>query len=214
MKNITIIIPTRNRLEYLKKTLKSIPKEGHISVVVICDGDLDTYCYLQKTLEENVSSMITPENKGTVYCRNLCTPDVEDGILCAMDSVIFNSNAFGRALAVFNENFPDDDGVLGFGYEGRGSCTSLPLVGQRFLHRYPGKQLYCPKYFHFACQEISSLCFLLEEKHKKRFIINNGEYLATKQIIRDKTYKDARRFKYEDLQLKEKRERESIIWGM
>ena len=213
MKHITIIIPTRNRLENLKRTLASIPEEKNISIMIVCDGDEKTYKYLRENPKENIIPLIEKENKGTVYCRNLCTTYTQDGALCAMDSVVFKPGSIQKALEIFNQNFLYDDGVFGFNFEGRGSCTSLPLVGQQFLQRYPGRRLYCPKYFHFACQEISSLCFVLEKKHNKKFIIQDGEHLVIKQIIRDNTYNDARKFKSEDMKLKEERENANLIWG-
>jgi hypothetical protein len=212
MKKIEVIIPTRNRLGRLRSALDTIPYD--INVTIVCDGDKSTYEKL-KECDRELNLVLVPEHRGTVFCRNLATTHASDGVLCAMDSVSFKSNAFQRALEVFNESFPDDDdGVFGFVFEGIGSCTALPLVGQKFLQRYPHKYLYYPGYFHFGCQEISSLCVRLKEIHKRKFFVRDQETLATKCSIRDDTYNDGRRCKSEDMKLKGIRESTGLIWGL
>lgn len=215
MKKIDIIIPTRNRLRCLRTMLNSIPDVDFISVRVMSDGDLNTYGNLvhNMTRRNYFRVVLTGDHKGSVYCRNFLTHSVEDGVICAMDNMVFHPGAIERALSIFNKNFPDDDGVLGFRFDDIGSCTALALVGQKFLRRYPNKKLFYPGYFHLACQEISALCEKLESIHKKKFLVVDDMVTVSHYKILDQTYDDARKFKKEDLRLKRQRERKGLVWG-
>jgi hypothetical protein len=153
-------------------------------------------------------------HRGSVYCRNSRTPFVEDGVICAGDNIIFIPGAIERALSIFNENFPYDDGVYAFNFEGIGSCTALVLVGQKFLQRYPKKFLFYPGYFHLACQEISELCRRLEKVYGRKFLIIDEVKTVVHHRLRDLSYRDARKYRREDLKLKIKREEKGLVWGM
>jgi len=214
MKHIEVIIPTRNRLDKVLRTLRSIPEEDFVSVKVICDGDFETWKYLTSNYKmKNLRVILVTKHSGTVYCRNMETAKAFDGVICAMDNIEFTKNALSIAMGVFNRCFSNDDGVFGFRFDGIGSCTALALVGQKFLQRYPAKQLFYPKYYHLACQEISSLCHKLEGLYNKRFMILDNKKLATHHRYIDQTYKDGREFRAEDLDLKKKREAAGIVWG-
>ena len=110
MKQIQIIIPTRNRVEKLKKTLASIPKLPYISVVVACDNDIVTHKYLQDLCNSQVDSLVVlagcTEFSGSVECKNLCCPNTPDGLLYATDDIIFHEGAIQAAFECFNNNFP------------------------------------------------------------------------------------------------------------
>ena len=74
MKHITIVIPTRNRVEKLQKTLESVPTMLNLDIVVIFDGDkpgfdkLCKFCFPAQTLTEFI---LYPQHSGSVYIRNL-----------------------------------------------------------------------------------------------------------------------------------------------
>ncbi len=215
MKHIDIVIPTRNRIEKLEGTLDSIPKRlPNVSIIVVCDGDRDTFEYLIKNHKE-VHAELVPENKGTVFCRNWGSRNVKDGLLYGTDDIIFLENSIENALECFNKNFPDDDGVVGFVQEGNSfHPTGIALVGQKFLQRYPSKQLFCPYYFHFACFEIYNLCNKLGNKfvqEEKARVFHYHPCNFPDQM--DQTHKDARKFKQEDFIMKAKREKKKLIWG-
>lgn len=165
MKTIDIVIPTLNRLEKLKRTMKSIPAMQKLFVRVIFDGEYRAAKNQMKALNAwhlsngagiaMGTSTLMARHAGSVACRNSVTPLCMDGVLPATDDVVFRPGAFEKMLAQFNERFPDDDGVLGVRQDREGHHpTGVCLVGQKFLQRYPGKLLYYPRYFHFAAQEI------------------------------------------------------------
>lgn len=218
MKRITILIPTRNRIEKLKKTLASIPDLNYIDVVVVCDNDPATFEFIGSnyTHIRAIKPLNQSQNYGSVYCKNLYSHRVLDGLLYATDDIIFQEGAIQSAFECFNSSFPDDDGVIGFVQEGNAfHPTGVGLVGQKFLQRYPKKQLFFPGYFHFACQEILDLCLKLEDK----FICDHGAVVFHKHPCNfkeemDQTHLDARIKKCEDHALIKDRKAKGLIWGL
>jgi glycosyltransferase involved in cell wall biosynthesis len=213
MKNVTILIPTRNRLDRLISMLNSIPIKENISVVVVCDDDMKTYEVLSQQKFRPIQVKLVQPHSGTVVCRNKYLSCIEGNVICATDSIWFNPGSIERAVKIFEEEFPDDDGVFAFSFKGIGSCTAIPLIGSTFLSRYPNKQLYYPGYFHFACQEISEFCKKLEQQEKKKFLYIDSLCTIEKPTFRDLTYVDARIRKTQDIELKIFREKNNLIWG-
>lgn len=214
MREISIVIPTRNRLEKLKRVLDSIPSLNYLHIIVVCDGDVNTYDFLVQH-RKDVDSKLVPENKGAVYCRNLIAHHIQDGLLYATDDIVFMENSIQHAFEIFNKTFLDDDGVVGFVQEGNSfHPTGVGLVGQKFLQRYPSKQLFCPQYFHFACQEIHDLCQkvggkFVQDSQAKVFHYHPCNY--PKEM--DQTHKDARKFKAKDFSVIEYRKKHNLTWG-
>lgn len=217
MKEITIIIPTRNRYEKLMKCLDSVSKEAldiSISTVIICDGDKET---AKKLIDdERIERMIYVRgNRGIVYCRNLVTPTVEDALIYATDDIVFQPGAIDEAIKSMRMHFPDDDGVIGFHIENAPSfCISgVSLVGQPFLKRYPGKKLFFPEYFHFSCQEIERLGTKLGKIHseKKARILHYHPAFYRDEI--DGTHEEARKHRQRDKALSINRKEKGLIWG-
>ena len=100
MKHITILIPTRNRLEKLKKTLASIPNLSYVDVIVICDNDEVTWQYINKYYFSGIQVRILftdswkhPTFSGSVKCKNSFMEEVKDGLLYATDDIIFQEGA-------------------------------------------------------------------------------------------------------------------------
>jgi len=219
MKHITILIPTRNRIEKLKKTLVSIPKLDYIDTIVICDNCYDTLEFVRKLNNPKIFPAVVVPRYGTfggsVVCKNTYSSDVQDGLLYATDDVIFRENAIQNAFECFNKNFPDDDGVVGFVQEGNAfHPTGVGLVGQKFLQRYPDKKLFFPGYFHFACQEIHDLCQKLGGKfiqEKQASVLHKHPCNFREEM--DQTHIDARIRKREDHALIKERKAKGLIWG-
>lgn len=226
MKTIDIVIPTLNRLEKLKRTLKSVPFHDGIHAHVAFDGDyLDAHKAMEAfsdwVYEDSLSDNITwepwrPERHiGSVACRNRITPYCDDGVLPATDDVVFRPGAFEKMLAQFNARFPDDDGVLGIRQDRK--ChhpTGVSLVGQNFLKRYPGKLLFYPRYFHFAAQEI-----LWHAESLKRFamteeILLDHYHPGFINAERDETHLITSSHRKEDQMIRNARKVQGSIWGL
>ena len=121
-----------------------------------------------------------------------------------------------KALEKFNQEFPDDDGVLGFHQIGLpGYCpTGVCLIGQKFLNRYSNKWPLCPEYYHFGDPEIYDLANKLG---KFRFagegvtVFHHQAGYEGRPL--DQTHHDARLHQQEDSDLRVKRQQEGKIWG-
>ncbi len=215
MESLAVIIPTRGRLEKLKKTLDSIPEHPYINIHVVCDDDWETFEVLDD-YPRDIHITFIPEHSGSVYCRNQIFRYWDDGILYATDDIVFHSGAIEHAFQVFNEQFPDDDGVVGFVQEpGEFHLSGVALVGQKFARRYPDRKLFFPGYFHFACQEVHWLC----EALGNRFIQDPQAVLEHRHPCKfreelDQTHRDARIRRKEDHDLIKERKAKGLIWGM
>ena len=219
MQHLTIIIPTKNRLEKLYRCLNSIPREPWITVMVACDGNPDA----SEALEV---SRISPRCDMVVWCRqdmgvvargNLVIPMVQDGLMGLADDVEFLPGTLEKAREIFNREFPDDDGVLGWHQEGLpGYCpTAICMIGQKFLCRYPGKQPMFPGYYHF-CSD-TEIYHLANKLGKFRFagkdiavFHHQGGYEGRPF---DQTHHDSRVKQRDDAALYEQRQKAGLIWG-
>lgn len=211
LKHIDIVIPTRNRYEKLMKTLKSIP--DNIGVYIIFDGDSKTYNLLQDK-KLYTTKFLVSLNMGAVYCRNQVIKHCKDGVLYATDDIIFEPNSIESAFNALNTHFPDDDGVVGFVIDlPDWHPTGVALVGQKFLRRYPQKQLFNPDYFHFSCQEIYWLAKKLGKFYQEpKAVIKHYHPCFYKEEM-DKTHEEARIYREKDHILMRKRKAKGLIWG-
>lgn len=217
MKNIDLIIPTRNRLEKLERCLKTIPWEAEgidITVIVVSDGDPVTVAAMIEN--ERVDRILfVKQHSGSVYCRNLATQVVEDALIYSTDDFEFLPGALNIVAKEMKEIFPDGDGVVGFNIVNspNQSKAGVALVGQTFLRRYPQRKLFFPKYFHFSCQEIERLSTKLGKLH---FAEDAKGYHYTPnqdKSIMDKTHLEARKMKPADRTLSLERQAKGLIWG-
>ena len=224
MREISIVIATRNRWEKLKKTIESIYINSPqlyklIKLLIIFDGDQDGYSNFKDEYPlydfQGVHIELTQTQIGSVAARNLITPYCNDGLIWATDDITFNDYSLWSAFKTFNEKFPDDDGVVGFVQEGVSNFhpTGVGLMGQKFLQRYPGKKLFYPGYFHFACQEI----YWLANKYGKFYQDPEAKLFhfhpAFHKELTDQTHIDARVHKKRDHDLIKEREAAGLIWG-
>lgn len=216
MEHITIVIPSRNREAKLARTLASIPPDDRISILVGLDGKQGPQGDLFTSLGGDMFRYF-PKHRGSVAVRNELLRSVEDGALCATDDVVFEDGSIQGAFDLFNETFPDDDGVVGFHQEGVSNynSTGVVLVGKTFLARYPDRQLYYHEYFHFACQEIHWLACRLDKFVMDREKVRLFHYHpAFHKSEMDEAHKEARVHKKRDHALIARREREGSIWGL
>jgi len=219
VKHIDIIIPTRNRWEKLQRCLKTIPLRipgVTLNVIVVCDGDFKTAQALLTTGNGVVSRiMFVHDHSGAVYCRNLATQCAEDAVLYATDDIEFKPGAIEAAIKSMGENFPNEDGIIGFKQicEGGFTAAGVALVGQPFLRRYPNRKLFCPLYFHFSCQEIERL-----GKKLGKIVVEDNAVLthyhpSWNQAELDTTHREARVYRQKDKLLSNDRRVKGLIWG-
>lgn len=218
MKNIDLIIPTRNRLKHLRRCLNSIPKEVDgikISVIIVCDGDSKAAAEMVK--DDRVDEVIfVRDHSGSVYCRNLATQTADDALIYAVDDFEFLPGSIERAVKEMRMRFPDGDGLIGFNHVNgpNQSKAGTCLVGQKFLRRYPNRKLFYPKYFHFSCQEIERLGERLGKLHFEEEARTIHYHPGRLEGPPDKTHEEARRWRKEDRKISSGRRAEGLIWGL
>ena len=224
MNHVDVIIPTRNRLNKLKRCLASIPRrDGNVDirVTVVCDGDPETAKAL--TGDTRVDQVILiRKHAGSVYARNIATQATEGHVICAVDDMEFMPGAIAEAHRVLMERFPDSDGVVGFFRADRdfskikkvssGMYAGVALVGQKFLRRYPNRKLFCPDYFLFAAQEVANLgnklgriCMAPEAKIFHHAPRKGGGM--------DQTHLDGRVYRIKDKERRLERGKKGLLWG-
>jgi len=213
MQEILIIVPTRHRFKPLRRMLDSCIQEPGVSIIVVCDGDRETFERLDDVQAHNLQVLLSEEHIGAVACRNLASPMAEDGLLYATDDIIFQPEAIQKALRSFNYHFPDDDGVVGFRQLQEHHPCGIGLVGRKFLDRYPGRRLFYPGYWHFACQEIHWLASKFGRFHYEPDAVVDHQSPNQYRELLDQTHVEARLRRAEDHRLMERRKRSGGIWG-
>lgn len=217
MNAIDLIVPTRRRPEKLAAMLATVPPEAvgrPIRIILVCDADPEAAARYRESVQI-AEVVLTPAHVGSVASRNLATAKAEDAVLMAVDDIVFRPGAIEAAVRAFEERFPDDDGVVGFFQENHAhfSPTGVPLVGQTFLRRYPGKHLYWPGYFHFACQEIDRLASSLGKLWLEPAARLYHFHPSTGHGTVDRTHIEARVGFKRDHVLSRKRAAAGITWG-
>jgi len=215
MLRMTVLIATRNRLEKLINTLESIPQIDWLDIVVVFDGDKENYDAMSD-YRSDMKCYLVEKHSGSVYCRNYGISKIEENrnILYATDDITFPKRAFDKYLEEFNEAFPDDDGVMGIAQNNPHSPTGVALVGKKFIDRYPGRQLFDPKFYHFAAQEVHRLALKLDKFAYSESAATTHYSPNRNKKYMDQTHSDARKRKKEDFALMKKKEQEGSIWGL
>jgi len=221
-----VVIATRNRHEKLMRTLESLSGQldgGH--VYLACNDD-STEAFIRTHADPdrlgfNGTCVHSGENLGSVAGRNLCLRalrfhDGADVIVIATDDVIFQEGAIQQAAREIHEGGGDAmDFMVGFTQTGNRKFHPAGIVacGNEFVNHFPYRQLYYPRYWHFACQELYEAAsimgrFKLSDKaivHHLNPITGEGEM--------DRTHAEARMQKERDFARWKKRNSEGMYWG-
>jgi hypothetical protein len=194
------------------RCLECIPRHPWVKVVVGCDADSWTAQNLVHPLVGTPPdfTLWSKKHLGSMRLCNLLAASVEDGLIPLCDDMELLPGALEKALEKFNQEFPDDDGVLGFHQEGLTSYapTGLFLMGQKFLARYPGKQVFNTTYAHFGDVEIYELAHKLG-----KFKFGGKEVAVYHRHEEDGTHKESRKIKAIDAALRKDRRESGQIWG-
>ena len=148
----SFIIPTYDRFESLKETIKcirSIPDD--VNIWVVSDGN-EKNAELLKTLPPlKLGIFKNSERRDWPYSINKVLQLVESRIYVPFaDDITFNGKDFKNALDFYDQCFPDLDGVVGLGQDltnfGMGAFT---IFGAHYAESFPYKAVYCPDYSHY-----------------------------------------------------------------
>lgn len=144
---VTVVIPTRNRLAYLAQALRSaLAQEGvRLEVIVIDDGSEDgTYEYLQRIGDPRLRTIRLPESRGVSIARNRgieaarapWVAFLDDDDLWAPEKLAFQLRAAGTANASWSSTgvIAFDDAASGTHHPGIADSASLvDLLGTNLI---------------------------------------------------------------------------------
>jgi len=175
---IHIIIPTLDRYQSLIQTIKSLNINSNFRdfmIHVVVDGNKPYYKRLGNQNLPNTRLIFNPVRIGwgksiNMVIRLLEPRMIEEAInetplfFSASDDLQFDSGTLGNALFDMNQHFPDGDGVIGIRQDLKHFCpAAFSLVGNKFVNRFPDRQLYNPIYDHF-CVDSELWHYALSEK--------------------------------------------------
>jgi len=217
-----IVVPTRNRFLKLVEMIQTIPQYEWMELHLGFDGDrisferfsgMDGYWKGKKA-----NLYFSPDQIGSIKMRNMMTSHCEGSILWATDDILFRRGSIEAAWESLWREFPDGDGVIGFGVENAkpptNFCwTGVGIMGGKFLNRYPKKMISYPGYFHFGTREIETLSKRLGKLRREleaRIFHNHPDFYPSQM---DTTHHEARIHHAEDVKIKKDRMKRGLIWG-
>lgn len=148
---VSIIIPTYDRLESVKKTINSLLLGNYknIQIYVVIDGNKDislNYPNLPIIILRNEKRM------DWIFSINRTLREMNDtgAAIYASDDLNFPPYAISRAVAAMRKYFPDTDGIISLKQSCLGVDSAFGLMGEKFIERFPNRQVLCPDYIHYV----------------------------------------------------------------
>lgn len=206
--HIDILIPTYDRLEPLKKCIKSIVDNDYkdISIFVIVDGNKRMIDGLK---DEPVEVLFNSERVDYIISMNKAMKHTGDNaVLYASDDLIFLNNCISNAVKAMEEYFPDTDGLVALKQPQKESGSAFGLVGRKFINRFPDSMIFCPDYIHFGGDsELGRVAGYFGRFHQCR------KAVVAHSKLEDNTFNLARAVKSHDRQVYKKRRHKNLLWG-
>lgn len=206
---VDAIISTYDRLESLKVCIKSILECDYkdVSILVMVDGNKKI---LDAVKAEPVTTFFNPERKDYVISMNtLLTHSEGDAVLYGSDDLKFTTDCISKAVVALQKHFPDGDGLIGLNSYEATPPSAFGLMGKKFIDRFPGRQVFCPDYFHYAGDtELGEFAQKIG-----RFYFAEGAILKHTKRLSDSTIKLAQSVKWRDESTKIRRRTRHLCWG-
>jgi len=150
---VTIVISTWNRLEELKKTVRSIQESRYpfVSVLVVVDGNEN----ILEIAKLGVGVISNSARIDYVASMNRAAKLVNGMMLYASDDILFPKEFIGRAVRKFEEVFLDGKGLIGFDTVSvpKNTKSAFGLMDSAFLDIFPKRQIFCPDYIHYGSDD-------------------------------------------------------------
>jgi len=205
---VTVAISTWNRLKELKRTVRSIQESSYpfVSVLVVVDGNEN----ISEIAKLGVAVISNPVRMDYVVSMNRAAKLINGMMLYASDDLYFPKELISRAVKKFEEQFPSEDGLMGFDTASvpKNTKYAFGLMGKAFLDRFPERQVFCLDYIHFGAdnelgrfaESINRFYFFDELAVEHSRLLDSTFVLASKVRARD-----------EDVRLA--RLRRGLLWG-
>lgn len=214
---VDISIITRGRNKLLKKCVNSILENTYskFRIWIVADGDKEVL-KLKDYWNKKFITIDYLEHSGLVYCNNWVVRNrVKSHWLQGLDDLIFYPEALQEAVNCLEEKYPEYDGVVGLNQFNIPQYQfSIPLVGKKFLERFPDKKPFYEKYYHFGADTELGLFAKSLDKFwfcKEAKVFHNHPAIERRE--EDETHKLARVNIQNDLKLLKKRKKNKNFWG-
>ena len=207
---VNVIIPTYNRLESLKRAVKSISESDYddVCISIIVDGNRGMFT---KILAEPANIILNEKRMDWVLSMNRALREMEDtdAVLYAADDLEFPPYAIPEAVEAMKEHFPDGDGLVGLNQNCAGIDSAFGLMGRKFIERFPERQVFCPDYVHFVGDaELGAFA-----KSIGKFYFCSGVTLKHERNQQDETFRLGMAMWGRDLAMNLKRQVYRLLWG-
>ena len=208
--HVDILISTYDRLELLRRCIKSIMDSDYkdVSIFVVVDGNKSLF---DKLLGEPVTMILNEKRMGYVFSMNRALRErgESDAVLYASDDLIFWPNCISNAVKAMKEHFPDTDGLVALKQAQKESGTAFGLLGRKFINRFPDDAVFCPDYIHYGCdEELEKAARRLEQLYQCR------EAIVSHSRLHDKTYNLAQEARARDREIRRMRKKRRFCWGI
>lgn len=205
---VTVLISTYDRLESLRKCIKSIIESEYedVEIFVVVDGNKELFT---KLLAEPINTILNKERMDYVFSMNrgLREMEIKDAVLYASDDLVFAPDCISQAVAALQKHFPDGDGLIGLA-QTRITKGAFGLMGRKFIERFPNQQVFYPEYIHYAGDtELEQYAIFLNRFHwcKTAFVKH--------PTLKDSTYVFGHEIRPHDSAIYRARQAKGLLWG-
>jgi len=206
--HIDVLIPTYDRLELLKKCIKSIMDGDYkdVSIFIVVDGNRKM---IDKLKNEPVEVLFNPERMDYIISMNRLMKHTKgDAVLYGSDELTFSPDCISNAVKAMKEHFPDTDGLIALKQVNKEGGAAFGLLGRKFIDRFPDSAVFCPEFIHYAGDtELKRFARSIDRFYQCR------EAIVDHPRLNDNTFRLARKVKIRDKQIYKRRKNKKLLWG-
>jgi len=198
MEAVTIVIPTRNRWEQLKRTMKNL-KEVHcpdMKIVIVCDGDKETYKRADVLYGEEAKIYLIERSEYVKTTRFGIEKADTEFIVFYSDDFKMDKNCLKIAMKYFLENFKDGLGVIKFNDKFNEKVATVGLTTKKTIELLDA---FNPEYKHYYVD--TEIGFRAEKqgifKYLKEAVCEHLHWSANKSE-KDQTYNESEKLLKDD----------------
>ena len=207
-----LIIPTcsSSRTPILIQTIESIQAGSYkdVHIIVVADGNQRIFREVTERGFDNLSIIQNVIRRDWVFSINRVLKEfISEYYIYASDDLIFPHDCIKMAMKNMGIHFSYGDGVVGIGRKGR---SAFGLFGNKFVNRFPKREVFCPDFTHFG----SDSELLRTVKELDRIVYLPEEHRVEHLRKKDETWRFARRIRGGDREIFHKRQAKGYKWGI
>jgi hypothetical protein len=153
-----IVVPTYKRIKKLEAFLKSLEDQDRSNVKVwiyFDNNDVEghKHFFLHPMIDE--CHLLETQHRAFGVWNKHYFPNMKaDAMLYVCDDIEFMPDCLKNAKELFENKFPDSDGLLGLNQanitQGEGfSRYAMGILGRKYIEHFPKGQVFCPDYISF-----------------------------------------------------------------